>query len=693
MRGPDPLRLTLELHRTADATAAVDFELRPQRYAMRNTDGGVQTATIPWDDALMADLGALRLPNRDPEVIQRLGERLRGFLAPTRWDVMEGEIRKAVEESRPVWVTIRSDAPELYVLPWELLTIRATGQHIGGLPGVLVHYEWPETRRAPSVFPASGRVLLAWSGRVPAAEHEAALREAMAASQRAGSDRQAWELEIEPNASCGRLLQRIRAAVRDKRPFRVLHLLCHGAGAGTTFGLSLDGEEPGGPGAVVDAGRLRQLLDPHTGTLRLIVLAACDSGNVGVAGNKLGSVGQALHRAGFAAVIASRFPLSVTGSNRLVRALYPPLLSGRSTLGDAFLAARCDLAEDARHLDWASIQLYAPGHDDAKAPPRARARIARGTHPKLHATLSRFRDHLRGKRQQIELVGRYKSLHDVLQEIEEPFNTIVRDHRRVRAAPEAWDELRGPIDMIQLLVEDALRCLETERLRDEFAVLQDRLRLIAELLRSAGPDDTRLDTALHHVRRILTLEISSANNRLLVTARELGLGMVTAELSAALDHRRSGRGRRTTATVGELRRLAERLQELGVALEGLVHEHNQWQAISNELRLLADADLGRLDEIEPTWQLVHKSLKVVLSTHARWASVGWASAIDAAAEELDEALRAGGDGRRCVDAIRQLYRRSARRFGSVDKQLLHTCQELRRVSDALGSVLEVLDDR
>ena len=44
----------------------------------------------------------------------------------------------AVREGRRVLVSIRSAAAELYALPWELLLIESTGQHIGELPGVLV---------------------------------------------------------------------------------------------------------------------------------------------------------------------------------------------------------------------------------------------------------------------------------------------------------------------------------------------------------------------------------------------------------------------------------------------------------------------------------------------------------------------------------------------------------------------------
>jgi hypothetical protein len=142
----------------------------------------------------------------------------------------------------------------------------------------------------------------------------------------------------------------------------VLHLLCHGGAAGQTCGLVLDGEEPGEP-TVVDAGRLRQLLAPYAGMVRLVVLAACNGGNTGTLGNQLGSIAQALHQMGIGAVIASRFPLSIPGSNRFSESFYRALLGGPASVESAFLAARRQLARDTSRLDWASLQLYARGAD------------------------------------------------------------------------------------------------------------------------------------------------------------------------------------------------------------------------------------------------------------------------------------------------------------------------------------------
>jgi hypothetical protein len=70
----------------------------------------------------------------------------------------------------------------------------------------------------------------------------------------------------------------------------------------------------------------------------------------------------------------------------------------------------------------------------------------------------------------------------------------------------------------------------------------------------------------------------------------------------------------------------------------------------------------------------------------------WTRAIDAAAKDLDGTLVRGNDPRKCVACLRSLFRRSNQRFVDVDKQLLHTCEELRRVGDTLDSVLKVIDE-
>lgn len=360
------LSVCLEFARTEQTDDPFAFCVGAQSYLLRSEGGVFASAVLNWDEELLSELNAVRQPRPDPALLQRLGERLRQFLGAA-WAEHEQRIVAAQREQQRVVLHLRSAAAELYALPWELLTLRATGQHIGELPELLLRYEWPGAAPAPRPGPSrpanpsaatqGGRVLIAWSaagGAVPAAEHIAAITQACQASAHPFSP----ETDVLPRTSCGRLCAALAAADGEGAPVAVLHLLCHGAAAGSTFGLALDSEDGDGSCVVVDAGRLRQLLEPFVPTLRLVMVAACDSGNMGVFGSRLGSVAQTLHRIGIPSVVASRYPLSVAGSIRLAQVLYRQLLGELSSLESALLAARQRLAQDAEQLDWASLQVY-----------------------------------------------------------------------------------------------------------------------------------------------------------------------------------------------------------------------------------------------------------------------------------------------------------------------------------------------
>ncbi len=362
-----PLLLSLEFARVEQADDPYSFRFAPQDYLLRTAGGGFERAQLSWDTALHADLDAARKPRHDPVVMQRLGETLRAFLMPLGWGELSAQILKAVHAGRRVLLTIRSAAAELYALPWELLTLKASGQHIGELAGVLLRYEWPETttrKEQPVPRQGSGRILLAWSaagGAVPATEHGRAIARAC----RAG------KVPFDPmrdklaNASLRTLGETLAAAKKNNQPIAVLHLLAHGGPVMSTFGLVLDHDNQslGDEGGLVDAGRLRQLLAPYADMVRLVVLMACDSANGGALGNQLGSVAQTLHRAGIGSVVASRYPLSVAGSVLLGDTLYRHLLEDLDSLEGALLRAREELAQETIHADWASVQLYARSAD------------------------------------------------------------------------------------------------------------------------------------------------------------------------------------------------------------------------------------------------------------------------------------------------------------------------------------------
>ncbi len=365
MTAPRPIRLLLEFTRTAQVDESYVLPDGEVTYVLRTEGGGAETVTIDWNPALFSDLDAVRRPGCDPATVQRLGRALRRFLAPAGWSRHEEEILASSTRGDPVLITFRSNAAELYALPWELLTLKSSGQHLGELPEVLVRYAWPETTtrpEEPSPMPEGGRILFGWSaaaGAVPLAEQLNALRGAAERGHHAFDPAR----DVLSHLSLGRLSRALEKSAESGEIITVLHLLCHGSPSGQTHGLAWDADDGGGERVLLDAGKLRQILAPHAGRIRLVVLSACDSGNPGQIGNHLGSVAQNLHQAGIQAVVASRFPLSVQGSIVFTESFYDRLLVEPASVENALMAARQRLLREAGRLDWASLTLQARPED------------------------------------------------------------------------------------------------------------------------------------------------------------------------------------------------------------------------------------------------------------------------------------------------------------------------------------------
>jgi len=347
----------LEFSRAQKAEDPYGFRFEEQEYRLRQLGGGVKSARFPWNEQLMADLQALARQEPDPEVARRLGEQLRRFLDELDWGGHESALRG---RGGPRLV-VRSAAAELYALPWELVTMEGSGQHLVELPGASLRYEWPAERKRspPGEAMPGGRVLLAWSaagGHVPVDGHLRALEQA---SQQGDFAFDAQH-DVLGRVSLSSLEQLLKSS---REPVSVLHVLCHGAAvegsASRLYGLAWNAPKEGAGVEVVDGGRLGAVLAPYVGSLRMVVLSACHGGDGGKLASHLGSVAQALHRVGIEMVVASRLPLSVEGSVLLAETLYEQLLVESASLEQALGAARRRLRVEGRGLDWASLQLYA----------------------------------------------------------------------------------------------------------------------------------------------------------------------------------------------------------------------------------------------------------------------------------------------------------------------------------------------
>ena len=375
-----PLHIMLDFTRTRNANDPYGFQFGRQTYVCKVDGRGAHTITIDWNDELLADLDSLGSDRCDANTPQRVGNQLRDILKATDWPVSQQLVVDAIGTSppRPVRVTVVSDAAEIYALPWELLALDS-GEHLGLLPSVLVRYAWHGRRRVLPANAASkpGRILLAWSeshGVVPHGEHWRVLYELAAPTPSTTPRTLRWgafaaRRDEVARVSYDRLGEALATSNHDE-PVSILHLLCHGVSQGNAVGLGFhDGDGDGNHGqAVIHGGDLRELLGPHAHHLRVVVLAACHSGDSRLLNNELGSIAQNLHRAGIETVIASRMPLSIAGSVKFAKAFYGALgnyaANAKDAAEHAFLQARRAVAPSN---DRYSLQLYARPEEQDKA--------------------------------------------------------------------------------------------------------------------------------------------------------------------------------------------------------------------------------------------------------------------------------------------------------------------------------------
>src|SRR5262249_46726457 len=155
---------------------------------------------------------------------------------------------------------------------------------------------------------------------------------------------------------------------------------------------------------------------------------------------------------------------------------------------------------------------------------------------------------------------------------------VVRQRTRLAASPDAWDELRDPLDGLQRVLDRALGLLDDPKLADAFAEARQRLASADVALQAAIAGDAAApDRARLQVRRVLGRDLASASYRMRGALRELGLGDVVTPLRAALDN--LPRDDTSDPRLDELPPLVTSLEALHARLETLVRDHDAWHGI------------------------------------------------------------------------------------------------------------------
>lgn len=171
-------------------------------------------------------------------------------------------------------------------------------------------------------------------------------------------------LHFLPNAS----IEAIEEACASGN-FTHVHILAHGVEVkdnyDTRFSIALHSSLNPNKTEYVSGSRLATALRASTrpdnqsmATPTVVTLASCDSGNVGSVAGAGASIAHSLHQAGIPIVVAGQFPLSFSGSVRLVECLYEGLLWGNDPRRLLYDLRRRLYTQFQENHDWASLTAY-----------------------------------------------------------------------------------------------------------------------------------------------------------------------------------------------------------------------------------------------------------------------------------------------------------------------------------------------
>ena len=303
--------------------------------------------------------------------------------------------------------------------------------------------------------------------------------------------------------------------------------------------------------------------------------------------------------------------------------------------------------------------------------------------PEVREAVVAFQTDFQAACEQIKVLNDYKRLHDLFQGLENRYQLIEYDRRRLPADELAWESLATLHEPeIQTVLGEVLEIAGQASFGADEVWVRQLSQVRAELPGAVDSFDlARLNLATSRLQRVLAREPSRINTLLVAAAGALRLDALVKAMSTVRD----SVAQHELEAVRQLESGVESLGNLATRLETLVSRHNVWQTMDDELRRIEAMISYDLLELELTWP----DLKIVSQGLSGASQESWAIALKEVEIKLEEALTAKDPVR-----IRQFFRRyrsqASRRFRQVDYELLTLCQELYKIGESLNLILKVI---
>jgi hypothetical protein len=309
--------------------------------------------------------------------------------------------------------------------------------------------------------------------------------------------------------------------------------------------------------------------------------------------------------------------------------------------------------------------------------------------PGARDALAIFHSNFQAAYAQIQVLYDYKRLHDRFQDLDDLAGLIQQDLRRLPGDGAAWQSLGLYNAEFQDIVGSLLAIVRQASFAGEEARRMEQLsqqlgQSGAEMQAAIGnADGGQLRAVMARLNRVLIREPSRINSRLVAVANTLRLDTLVGTMTAVQRRlERPGVGRES---VQQFEEGIAALAKLNERLAPLVANHDDWQALDDELRRVAANLELDLDELAVSWPDLKRMAQELCGDNP----ADWAQALRTSGDELESAL--GAENRNQARRLFWRFRgQTSRRFRQVDGELLALCRDLQKVGEPLDLLPEMI---
>jgi len=287
---------------------------------------------------------------------------------------------------------------------------------------------------------------------------------------------------------------------------------------------------------------------------------------------------------------------------------------------------------------------------------------------------------------QVDQLGDYKDLHDLLHRLQFTcYNGIVHVAVKFLDNDESLDILTDHTLTFESIV-DELKLVASRSLipKQELSWIDEAEQMKVDLqIAITDMDEKKLKNVIGRLNRLLAMYPSRINTLLNYAARALRLPALLNALTRI--HNDLALRNLDPDKVLTFQSGVEALSKLEEALNDTVEEHNRWQKLESELRLMETQVDRDLEQFCEDWLDLKQRVEdlYIASTEE------WAISLKVDSKVLNEAAN-NADLVKVRRSFRSFQRRVANRFYQVDLELKALCGNLRQIGIPLTSVLEMI---